>query len=186
MKVSANAKRRGRRIYADEEFDEPIDDIAVDEGFEDGGEDAAVDVDEEAMGLLFEAEDVAELIAEVTEGPVEVAVDDESVVFTVGEDEFTVTPEGDEEILEAVRRPLRNKRVVRASTARRPATRTRRPATRRPVQSSRTTRPVRSTSKPAPRTASRPAQSRGRVASCNKPATRGVKSSTTIKKYPKR
>ena len=174
MKVS-NANRRGRRIYADEEF---VDDVAVDERFE--GDDATVDVDDEAMGLLFEAEDVAELIAEVTEGPVEVTTDEDSVVFTVGEDEFTVTPEGDEEILEAVRRPFRNKRVVRAST-RRPATR--RPATRRPVQSSaRVTRPVSSASK----TATRPTQSRGHVASCNRPATRSVKSSTTIKKYPKK
>lgn len=173
MKVS-NANRRGRHIYADEEF---VDDVAVDERFE--GDDATVDVDDEAMGLLFEAEDVAELIAEVTEGPVEVTTDEDSVVFTVGEDEFTVTPEGDEEILEAVRRPFRNKRVVRASTIR-TATR---PATRRPVQSSaRVTRPVRSASK----TATRPTQSRGRVASCNRPATRGVKSSTTIKKYPKK
>lgn len=181
MKVS-NANRRGRRIYADEEFvDEPIDDVAVDEEFEDEGAD--VDVADEAMGLLFEAEDVAELIAEVTESPVEVTSDEDEVVFTIGEDEYTVTPEGDEEILEAVRRPFRNKRVVRAST-RRPATR--RPATRRPVQSSaRATRPVRSASKPSARPAPK-TTNRGRVASCNKPATRGVKSSTTIKKYPKK
>lgn len=69
----------------------------------------------EASDLLFEAEDVAELVAEVTGEPVDVSADDDTVTFAVGEDEYTVEAEGDEEILEAVRRPLRNKRAVAAS-----------------------------------------------------------------------
>jgi len=75
----------------------------------------------EASDLLFEAEDVAELVAEVTGQPVEVTADENEVVFAVGEDEFTVTAEGDEEVLEAVRKPLRNKSNVKASASRKPA-----------------------------------------------------------------
>lgn len=108
-----------RRIVADEELDMQMPEM-------DG-----VDVAPEATDLLFEAEDVAELIAEVTAQPVEVEVadDGESVVFAVGEDEFVVEPEGDEEVLEAVRRPLRSKRPVKAS--------------RRPVKASRKLPPAR-------------------------------------------
>ena len=111
-----------KRIVADEELDTtPV---------------ATADVDPEATYLLFEAEDVAELVAEVTGEPVEVTVEDDSVKFAVGDDEFLVEPEGDEEILEAVRLP-RKKRAVAAST-RRPA---RRPApAKKPVKSSRTIR----------------------------------------------
>lgn len=74
----------------------------------------------EASDLLFEAEDVAELVAEVTGEPVEVTADDtgSSVTFAVGEDEYTVEAEGDEEVLEAVRKTLRGKRAVSASTNR--------------------------------------------------------------------
>lgn len=75
----------------------------------------------EASDLLFEAEDVAELVAEVTGAPVEVTADDTTVVFTVGEDEYTVEAEGDEEILETSRRTFRGKRTVAASTHRQPA-----------------------------------------------------------------
>jgi len=106
-----------RKIYADEEV---------------GLEEATVSVEPEAADLLFEAEDVAELIAEVTEEPVEVEVADDggAVTFAVGEDEFTVEAEGDEEILEAVKKPMKNKRTVKAS------------AKRKPVKSSRTIRKV--------------------------------------------
>ena len=69
----------------------------------------------EATDLLFEAEDVAELVAEVTGQEVEVTVEDDSVTFTVGEDEYTVEPEGDEEILEASRKVLTGKKAVAAS-----------------------------------------------------------------------
>lgn len=81
-------------------------------------EPAATDVAPEATDLLFEAEDVAELVAEVTGEAVEVTADDNTVTFAVGEDEFVVEAEGDEEILEAVRKPLAGKRTVSASTNR--------------------------------------------------------------------
>lgn len=81
---------------------------------EDAGEEV-VDVAPEATELLFEAEDVAELVAEVTGEDVSVESDEDSVVFTVGEEEFTVEPEGDEEILEATKKPLAGKKSVKAS-----------------------------------------------------------------------
>lgn len=87
----------------------------------------------EASDLLFEAEDVAELVAEVTGEPVEVTADDTTVTFAIGEDEFTVEAEGNEEILETARRPLRNKKPVAASTNR----------TRRPAPAKRGSRTVR-------------------------------------------
>ena len=82
----------------------------------------------EVTDMLFEAEDVAELVAEVTGKPVEVTADEDEVVFNVDGDEFTVSAEGDEEILETARKPFSGKRGIKAST-RRPA----RPAARRPV-----------------------------------------------------
>lgn len=82
----------------------------------------------EASDLLFEAEDVAELVAEVTGESVDVSADDDTVTFAVGEDEYTVEAEGDEEVLEAVRRPLRNKKAVAASRRINRNTRTRRSA----------------------------------------------------------
>ena len=171
MKISAADKiRRNRRIVAEDEF---IDDVVVDEKVDDVEEVAEVEVEPEAYGLLFEAEDVAELVAEITETPVEVTVDDDAVTFAVGEDEFTVTPEGDEEILEAVRRPLRNKRAIRASEIRRAprAARSVRAATR-PVRASRPSgRPVRNAGRKAPT-----------KAACS--TKRAVKSSRTIKKFP--
>lgn len=82
----------------------------------------------EVTDMLFEAEDVAELVAEVTGKPVEVTADEDEVVFNVDGDEFTVSAEGDEEILESVRKPFKGKRGIKAST--------RRPA-RKPVAASR-------------------------------------------------
>lgn len=131
-------RKRGRRIVADAE------------------------VAPEAMDLLFEAEDVAELVAEVTGDVVEVTADGDEVVFSVGEgemaEEFTVTADGDEEILEATRRNIRGKKPVRASRRVRACGTGRvnagedceRPARpERPVRASRPARPVRaSESKP--------------------------------------
>lgn len=78
-----------------------------------------VNVAPEATDLLFEAEDVAELVAEVTGEVVDVTADGDNVVFAIGEgenaEEFTVTAEGDEEILEASRRNFAGKRRVAAS-----------------------------------------------------------------------
>lgn len=80
-----------------------------------------VDVAPEATDLLFEAEDVAELVAEVTDEEVTAeTTEDGSVEFTVGEDDvYEVQPEGDEEVLEATRKNVRNKKPVKASTNRR-------------------------------------------------------------------
>lgn len=75
-------------------------------------------VDAEASDLLFEAEDVAELVAEITGEPVEVTADETTVVFAVGDEEYTVEAEGDEEILESSRMNFRNKRPISASTRR--------------------------------------------------------------------
>ena len=142
VRASRAAVRR-RAIKADEELDEEIVDLPddlpapdIDDGdfAPDEGE-AEVIVDEEATELLFEAEDVAELVSEVTGLPVEVTVDEDEVVFAVGDDEFTVTPEGDEEIVEQSTRMKSSARKIAASQ------RVRRPARR--VAASRTDRRVR-------------------------------------------
>ena len=94
-------------VAEDEILDEVVDEVA---------EDAQVEVDPEATELLFEAEDVAELVAEITGQDVEVSVnDDDTVDFAIGEDVYTVSAEGDEEILEASTRVLK-KKDVKAST----------------------------------------------------------------------
>ena len=99
-----------RRIVADEEI--------IDTPADDDGAEGTVNVAPEATDLLFEAEDVAELIAEVTGEAVEVDIADDgnTVAFTVGENEFVVEAEGNEEILEAVRKNIRGKKAVNAST----------------------------------------------------------------------
>ena len=97
---------RNRRIMAEDEMEmeQGVDDIVV---------------APEATDLLFEAEDVAELVAEVTGEVVEVTAEGDDVTFAIGEgetaEEYTVSAEGDEEVLEAVRRPLRGKKSVAAS-----------------------------------------------------------------------
>lgn len=101
-----------KRITAAEEVEEQVTEEVTETGAE------GVEVAAEAQDLLFEAEDVAELIAEVTGEPVEVTADEDSVVFAVGEDEFTVEAEGNEEVLESVRKPLKGKRTIAASTKR--------------------------------------------------------------------
>lgn len=106
-----------------------------------------VDVAPEATELVFETEDVAQLVAEVTGEDVEVEADEDSVVFTVGDFDYTVEPEGDEEILEASTKVLRGKKPVRASSraarARRQGTRARRPV----AAGTRARRPIRKVSK---------------------------------------
>lgn len=98
-------------------------------------EEVEVEVAEEASDLLFEAEDVAELIAEVTGEPVDVAVDGDDVIFTVAEDEFVVTAEGDEEVVESSTRTF--KKPVKAGCD------GRKEEKKAPVKSSRTVRKVR-------------------------------------------
>lgn len=97
MRVTRNA-----RVVAD---DDVIDNVVV---------------EPEATDLLFEAEDVAELLAEVTQQPVEVTADEDAAVFAVGDDEFTVSADGDEELVEASTAVVgkKRRRTVSAATKR--------------------------------------------------------------------
>ena len=124
-KVAPSAKRpvraSRRAIRADEDFDDEIIDAPAD--------DEVAEFDDEPVEeeILFEASDVAEVLAEVTGEPVDYTVDDDTteVTFTVGDEEVTVTPEGDEEVVEestrvrgrkiAAARRMRNARRVSAS-----------------------------------------------------------------------
>ena len=95
-----------------------------------------IDVAPEATELLFEAEDVAQVVAEATGQDVAVDVTDEGVEFTVGEGEeadvIYVEPDGDEEVLESSTRSC--KRSVKAST------RAARPVARHAARTARTVR----------------------------------------------
>ena len=105
-KVARKAIKAEDEIIEDEIIDEDIpEDVDVEE--------TEVFVDEAASTLLFEAEDVAELVAEITEQDVEVTIDDEadSVTFAVGEEEYTITPEGDEEVVESSTKKFRSNKV---------------------------------------------------------------------------
>lgn len=71
----------------------------------------------EAKELLFEAEDVAELVAEVTGEPVDVTTEEDgAVTFGIGDENYTVEAEGTEEVLESRRLPRRSR--VAAATQR--------------------------------------------------------------------
>lgn len=102
-------KRSTKAIKADDELDVEDELSEV--------EDMDVEVSPEATELLFETEDVAQLLAEVTQQPVDVdtADDGESVEFTVGDDVYTVESEGDEEVLESVRKPFKRKKAIKSS-----------------------------------------------------------------------
>lgn len=103
------SKRSTKAIKADDELD--VEDELPEV------EDTNVEVSPEATELLFETEDVAQLLAEVTQQPVDVdtADDGESVEFTVGDDVYTVESEGDEEVLESVRKPFKRKKAIKSS-----------------------------------------------------------------------
>lgn len=116
-----------RKIVAEDVIEEQVDDVVMED-------EAGVSVDPEATDLLFEAEDVAELVAEITGEAVEVTVEDDFVTFAVGEDEFTIEAEGNEEVLEASTKIIK-KRTVSAST--------RRARAKKEVAASRQTRPLR-------------------------------------------
>ena len=75
---------------------------------------AETEVATEATELLFETEDVAQLLAEVSGEDVEVTADGDVVTFAIGEDEFTVEAEGDEELVESSV-AIRNKKAVAAA-----------------------------------------------------------------------
>lgn len=110
--------QRKKNIMASEEVMDEVNNVE-DTLVEETGAEGDVIVDPEATDLLFEAEDVAELIAEVTGETVEVTVEDDSVEFAIGDEVFTVEAEGNEEILEAAsKKVLRGKRTVAASTRR--------------------------------------------------------------------
>lgn len=102
-------KRSTKAIKADDELD--VEDELPEV------EDIDVEVSPEATELLFETGDVAQLLAEVTQQPVDVdtADDGESVEFTVGKDVYTVESEGDEEVLESVRKPFKRKKAIKSS-----------------------------------------------------------------------
>lgn len=112
-------KNRRRVVKAEDELD--VEDTPMPAGEGD------VSVDPEATDLLFEAEDVAQLVAEVTGEDVEVTIDDEAdnVSFAVGEDVYTVEPDEDVDVLESCKTP--KKSSVKASRA----TRRQAPARRR-------------------------------------------------------
>lgn len=63
-----------------------------------------------ASDLLFEADDVAELLSEVTGEEVGVDTDEDTVIFTVGDDEYTIEAEGDEEELTACTKPVKSRK----------------------------------------------------------------------------
>lgn len=103
------SKRSTKAIKADDELD--VEDELPEV------EDTDVEVSPEATELLFETKDVAQLLAEVTQQPVDVDTTDdgESVEFTVGDDVYTVESEGDEEVLESVRKPFKRKKAIKSS-----------------------------------------------------------------------
>ena len=111
--------RANRRVVrAEDDIDAaPVDDEIIDDEIED------IDVDEapvEEAELLFEAADVAEVLSEYAGEPVDYTVDDETteVTFTIGDDEITITPEGDEEVVEESTR-VRGRKVAASRAARR-------------------------------------------------------------------
>lgn len=74
----------------------------------------------EATELLFEAEDVAQLVAEITGEEVSVEADGTTATFEVGEEAFTVEAEEGDEVVESSTRVLRGKRPVKANRSTRP------------------------------------------------------------------
>lgn len=98
---SSKTRRSARRIVAEDEV-------------QTGGN---INVDPEATELVFETQDVAELIAEVTGNDVEVVADENEITFTVGDTDYTIESEGDEEVLEAST-AIRRRNAIRANTQR--------------------------------------------------------------------
>lgn len=109
--IKASSKRMGRRVIRanDDIVDDTNEEAVVDEDV------ANIDIADEATHLLFEAEDVAELLAEVSGEDVAVTADEDAVTFEVGDDVYTVEAEGDEEILESTRVNRAGRKPVRAS-----------------------------------------------------------------------
>ena len=79
---------------------------------------ANTDVAPEAADLLFEVDDVAQLVAEITGEDVEVTADATEVTFEISGDQydsFTIEAEGDEEIVEESVRNKKTKGRIAAS-----------------------------------------------------------------------
>lgn len=87
---------------------------------------ADTNISEEVTNILFEAEDVAELVANVTgeDVGVEVSNDGETVEFNVGDETYSCTAESTDETVESASRINRGTRKVSASTNRRPRSKT--------------------------------------------------------------
>jgi hypothetical protein len=84
----SRSSRSSRSVKGADEIEEGIGDVQVDEDVE---------------GLVFDPQDVADLLAEVTGEDIEaeVADDGDAVTFRVGEEEYEVQADEDTEILEA-------------------------------------------------------------------------------------
>lgn len=81
---------------------------------------AETEIAEEAQDLLFEAEDVAELLAEVTGEDVKVEADETAVTFDVAGEKFTCEADEGDEVVESSTRVRRGYKRVAASAKRRP------------------------------------------------------------------
>lgn len=81
---------------------------------------AETDVAEEASELLFQAEDVAEILADVTGEDIKVEADGDAVTFEVGDDTFTCTAEPTDEIVESSTRVRSRGKVSASSKIRKP------------------------------------------------------------------
>lgn len=112
VKASCVTRKPLKAVKADEQ----VEDVKAPED----PEAPEAEVAPEATELLFETEDVAQLLAEVTDEDVTVDVDDDTdeIVFTVADEEYTVAPDGEEELLEASTRIMGKKRVSAASKLR--------------------------------------------------------------------
>ena len=112
VKASCVTRKPLKAVKADEQ----VEDVEAPED----PEALEAEVAPEATELLFETEDVAQLLAEVTDEDVTVDVDDDTdeIVFTVADEEYTVAPDGEEELLEASTRIMGKKRVSAASKLR--------------------------------------------------------------------
>lgn len=92
-----------RRILADDDIEE-MDVPEMDDTVE--------------TALLFEAEDVAELLREVTGKDVDMDADEGVVNFIIDDETFTITPPANTEVVESSTRHRRS-RSIRANSARR-------------------------------------------------------------------
>ena len=112
VKASCVTRKPLKAVKADEQ----VEDVEAPEA----PEAPEAEVAPEATELLFETEDVAQLLAEVTDEDVTVDVDDDTdeIVFTVADEEYTVAPDGEEELLEASTRIMGKKHVSAASKLR--------------------------------------------------------------------